>query len=65
MTPNPNLVALSAAGFPCGWTTCPGSVCSPGTWRPDRHEHIVGVTTNPSIFQAALKDGASYQEADR
>lgn len=24
--------------------------------------HIVGVTTNPSIFQAALKDGASYQE---
>ena len=25
-------------------------------------EHIVGVTTNPSIFQAALKDGASYQK---
>jgi transaldolase len=24
--------------------------------------HIVGVTTNPSIFQAALKDGASYQQ---
>src|SRR6478609_357545 len=23
--------------------------------------HISGVTTNPSIFQAALKDGASYQ----
>jgi transaldolase len=25
-------------------------------------ENIVGVTTNPSIFQAALKDGASYQK---
>jgi transaldolase len=25
-------------------------------------EHIVGVTTNPSIFQAALADGASYQQ---
>jgi len=25
-------------------------------------DHIVGVTTNPSIFQAALKDGASYQK---
>ena len=24
--------------------------------------HIGGVTTNPSIFQAALKDGASYQK---
>jgi transaldolase len=24
--------------------------------------NIVGVTTNPSIFQAALKDGASYQQ---
>ena len=24
--------------------------------------NIVGVTTNPSIFQAALKDGASYQK---
>ena len=24
--------------------------------------HISGVTTNPSIFQAALKDGASYQQ---
>ena len=24
-------------------------------------DHIVGVTTNPSIFQAALKDGASSQ----
>ena len=25
-------------------------------------ENIVGVTTNPSTFQAALKDGASYQK---
>lgn len=25
-------------------------------------QHVVGVTTNPSIFQAALKDGASYQQ---
>lgn len=25
-------------------------------------KHIVGVTTNPSIFQAAMKDGASYQQ---
>ena len=24
--------------------------------------HISGVTTNPSIFEAALKDGASYQK---
>ena len=43
--------------------TCPVSACTPGnlkdlidTW------HISGVTTNPSIFQAALKDGASYQK---
>ncbi len=27
-----------------------------------RTEHIVGVTTNPSIFQVALSDGASYQK---
>jgi len=27
-----------------------------------KDDHIVGVTTNPSIFQAALKDGASYQK---
>jgi transaldolase len=26
------------------------------------NKHIVGVTTNPSIFQAALSDGASYQQ---
>ncbi len=25
-------------------------------------KHIVGVTTNPSIFQVAMKDGASYQQ---
>ena len=27
-----------------------------------KNKHIVGVTTNPSIFAAALKDGASYQK---
>jgi transaldolase len=27
-----------------------------------KSKHIVGVTTNPSIFAAALKDGASYQK---
>ena len=27
-----------------------------------KNTHIVGVTTNPSIFAAALKDGASYQK---
>ncbi|GGL93997.1 transaldolase [Nakamurella endophytica] len=27
-----------------------------------RTKHVVGVTTNPSIFQAALADGASYQQ---
>ncbi|GAA2001786.1 transaldolase [Nakamurella flavida] len=27
-----------------------------------KDKHIVGVTTNPSIFAAALKDGESYQE---
>ena len=27
-----------------------------------KNRHIVGVTTNPSIFAAALKDGASYQK---
>jgi transaldolase len=26
------------------------------------NKHIVGVTTNPTIFQAALADGASYQK---
>ena len=29
---------------------------------PITTQHIVGVTTNPSIFQAALTDGASYRE---
>ena len=53
-------------GFPCGWTTCPGSDCSPGTSTDlIATQHIVGVTTNPSIFQAALKDGASYQQQTR
>jgi transaldolase len=27
-----------------------------------KDKHIVGVTTNPSIFSVALKDGASYQK---
>ena len=27
------LADLAAPGYPCGWTTCPGSDCSPGTCR--------------------------------
>ena len=46
----------------CGWTTCPGSDCMSGNLKAlITDQHIVGVTTNPSIFQAALTDGASYQ----
>ena len=57
------------------WQTCPQAGVS--LWLDDlsrqrlqsgnlkdliEKDHIVGVTTNPSIFQAALKDGASYQK---
>src|SRR5690242_14195353 len=30
-----------------------------------KNDHVVGVTTNPSIFQAALADGERYDEQVR
>ena len=43
--------------------TCPVSAFAPGTCKHLIDTwHISGVTTNPSIFQTALADGASYQK---
>ena len=48
--PTDNLAALSAAGV--------------SIWLDDQElidtKHVVGVTTNPSIFQAAMADGEAY-----
>ena len=46
-----------------GWTTCPGSASRPATsptsWTS---KHVVGVTTNPTIFASALKEGERYDD---
>ena len=51
---------------PSGSTTCPARGSTPAT-SPDlvRDKHVVGVTSNPTIFAKALSDAADYDEQVR
>src|SRR6478672_11091634 len=62
-TSNANLAALSEAGVSLWLDDLSRQRLQSGNLKDlIADSHIVGVTTNPSIFQAALKDGASYQQ---
>src|SRR5271156_7090101 len=61
MTQNPNLAALSSAGVSVWLDDLSRQRWKPGTLQDLIDSmSIVGVTTNPSIFQAALSHGDSY-----
>jgi transaldolase len=61
MTQNPNLAALSAAGVSVWLDDLSRERLQTGNLQNliDTRS-IVGVTTNPSIFQAALSKGSAY-----
>ncbi|KAA0084307.1 transaldolase [Mycolicibacterium sp. P9-64] len=61
MTQNPNLAALSAAGVSVWLDDLSRERLQTGNLQNliDTHS-VVGVTTNPSIFQAALSKGTAY-----
>lgn len=61
MTQNPNLAALSAAGVAVWLDDLSRERLQSGNLQRliDTHS-VVGVTTNPSIFQAALSKGTAY-----
>lgn len=61
MTQNPNLAALSAAGVSVWLDDLSRDRLRSGNLQDliDTHS-VVGVTTNPSIFQAALSKGTAY-----
>ncbi len=61
MTQNPNLAALSAAGVSVWLDDLSRERLQTGNLQEliDTHS-VVGVTTNPSIFQAALSKGNAY-----
>src|SRR6201986_778188 len=61
MAQNPNLAALSAAGVSV-WLDdlSRGRLESGNLQRLIDTRSVVGVTTNPSIFQAALSEGHAY-----
>src|SRR3954454_3714854 len=63
MAQNPNLAALSAAGVSV-WLRelCPGRLKSGNLQELIDTKCVVGVTTNPSIFQAALSKGNAYDD---
>src|SRR6478609_8324890 len=62
-TSNANLAALSEAGVSLWLDDLSRQRLQSGNLKDlIADSHIVGVTTNPLIFQAALKDGASYQQ---
>lgn len=63
MTQNPNLAALSAAGVSVWLDDLSRERLQTGNLQNliDTRS-IVGVTTNPSIFQAALSKGTAYDE---
>ena len=50
---------------PSGSTTCPASASSRATCRARHDKHVVGVTTNPSIFAAALAEGERVRRPGR
>jgi transaldolase len=63
MTQNPNLAALSAAGVSVWLDDLSRDRIQTGNLQNliDTHS-VVGVTTNPSIFQAALSKGNAYDD---
>src|SRR4051795_2788107 len=61
MSQNPNLAALSAAGVSVWLDDLSRDRLTSGNLAELRDsKSVVGVTTNPSIFQAALSAGDSY-----
>jgi transaldolase len=61
MTQNPNLAALSAAGVSVWLDDLSRDRLQSGNLAELRDtKSVVGVTTNPSIFQAALSKGTAY-----
>ncbi|MET0700601.1 MAG: transaldolase [Mycobacterium sp.] len=61
MTQNPNLAALSAAGVSVWLDDLSRDRLNSGNLAELRDtKSVVGVTTNPSIFQAALSKGDAY-----
>ncbi|MGB8405962.1 MAG: transaldolase [Mycobacterium sp.] len=66
MTQNPNLAALSAAGVSVWLDDLSRERLQTGNLQQliDTRS-VVGVTTNPSIFQAALSKGTAYDEQVR
>ncbi|MDH6244206.1 transaldolase [Mycobacterium sp. OTB74] len=66
MTQNPNLAALSAAGVSVWLDDLSRERLQTGNLQQliDTRS-IVGITTNPSIFQAALTSGTAYDEQVR
>jgi transaldolase len=66
MTQNPNLAALSAAGVSVWLDDLSRQRLQSGNLTElINTRSIVGVTTNPSIFQAALTAGTAYDEQVR
>jgi transaldolase len=63
MAQNPNLAALSAAGVSVWLDDLSRDRLTSGNLQKliDTHS-VVGVTTNPSIFQAALSKGTAYAD---
>jgi transaldolase len=63
MTQNPNLAALSAEGVSVWLDDLSRERLQSGNLSELINTHsVVGVTTNPSIFQAALSKGNAYDE---
>src|SRR6476659_1444857 len=61
MTQNPNLAALSAAGVSVLLEELSSKRMQTGNLQGlIDTKSVVGVTTNPSIFQAALSKGTAY-----
>ena len=66
MTQNPNLAALSAAGVSVWLDDLSRERLQSGNLTElINTRSVVGVTTNPSIFQAALSKGTAYDEQVR
>ncbi|MDR3661997.1 MAG: transaldolase [Mycobacterium sp.] len=66
MTQNPNLAALSAAGVSVWLDDLSRERLQSGNLTElINTRSVVGVTTNPSIFQAALTSGTAYDEQVR
>src|SRR3981081_2821452 len=63
MAQNPNLAALSAAGVAVWLDALSGDRLQTGNLQElINTKCVVGVTTNPTIFQGALSKGHSYDE---